>query len=70
MSPELKKSVLSSYTFFLNEDINLVEAIISFLEEGVDKEMKLLVLKRFQTNLSKRLAELDTEIKKLESEPL
>src|SRR4030042_684578 len=66
MSPELKKSILSSLTVFANEDINLVGGIISFLEEGVDKETKLLVLKRFQANFSKRLAELDAEIIKLE----
>jgi DNA-binding PadR family transcriptional regulator len=70
MSPELKKSILSSLTVFANEDINLVEGIISFLEESVDKETKLLILRRFQVNFSKRLAELDAEIIKLESEQL
>jgi DNA-binding PadR family transcriptional regulator len=70
MSPELKKNILSSLMLFANEDINLVEGIItSFLDESVDKETKLLVLKRFQVNFSKRLTELDTEIKKLETEP-
>jgi DNA-binding PadR family transcriptional regulator len=71
MSPELKKNILSSLMSFANEDINLVEGIISsFLDESVDKETKLLVLKRFRVNFSKRLTELDVEIKKLESEPL
>lgn len=68
MSPELKKSILSSLTIFANEDINIVGGIITnFLDDSIDKETKLIVLKHFRNNFSKRLTELDAEIKELES---
>jgi hypothetical protein len=68
MSPEFKNEILSSFANMANEDLNLIGGVINFLNEDVEKETRLMILKSMQRNMSKRLDDLDIIIRKMEVE--
>jgi len=69
MSPELKRHVLNSVINLANEDINILGGAIIMINDGVDKQTKLLFLKKLQANLSTRVTKLEDLIREIENNP-
>ena len=68
MSPELKKSILSSVSEMASEDMNFMGGFIHILDDSVDSITKLRFLRYLRTNFSRRQTELDKMIRDLEAE--
>jgi DNA-binding PadR family transcriptional regulator len=66
ISPELKNKIISSFSRITNEDANMFGKIISFFNEGVEKDSQLLFLKEMRNNMSKKINELDKIIAEME----
>jgi DNA-binding PadR family transcriptional regulator len=68
MSPELKKGILTNMAVLASENLNFMGGFIHFLDDGVEKEEKLQILKNLRSILSTRVVELDERIRDLEAE--
>jgi len=67
ISPELKKKIISSFSWMASDDTNMLGNIIGFFDESVDKDIRLLFLKGMRKKMSKRLEEIDKTISELEA---
>ncbi len=67
ISPELKKKIISSFSWMAGDDANMFGSIIGFFDEGVDRDTRLLFLKGMRMKMSQRLEELDKTIAELEA---
>lgn len=68
ISPELKKKIISSFSWMAGDDTNMFGNIIDFFDEGVDRNTRLLFLKGMRRKMSQRLEELDKSISELEAQ--
>lgn len=66
MSPKLKEDVLQTIVSVTQEDIDFFGGLLNLVDEDVDLETRLRVLKSIRKNLGVRLEEIDTKIKELE----
>ncbi len=67
ISPELKKKIISSFSWMASEDTNFFGNMIDFFDESVDRNTRLLFLKGMRRKMSQRLEDLDKSISELEA---
>jgi DNA-binding PadR family transcriptional regulator len=68
MSPELKRNILSNMAEIPDGDMNYMGSVVHLLNDDVDREIRLRLLKSIRTNFDNRLKELDKMIKIVEAE--
>jgi DNA-binding PadR family transcriptional regulator len=68
ISPELKKKIISSFSWMAGDDTNMFGNVIAFFDEGVDRNTRLMFLKGMRRKMSQRLEELDKSISELEAQ--
>ena len=66
MSPELKKEVLMAIVSAGQEDTNLIGGLLNLLDDGIDRETKLNVLKLLRKKMTKQIDTIDKMIADLE----
>ena len=67
ISPELKKKIISSFSWMASDDTNMFGNIMGFFDEGVERDTRLLFLKGMRRKMSQRLDDLDKSIAELET---
>ncbi len=66
MSPQLKRDIISNMSLMPEIEMNTLPSIKHFLNEDIDREIRLKLMNNIKTNFQKRLEELDDMIKDVE----
>jgi DNA-binding PadR family transcriptional regulator len=67
MSPQLKRDILANMSLMPEIEMNTLPSVKNFLNEDIDKEIRLKLMRSIKTNFEKRLEELDKMITETEA---